>query len=223
MIRLSLNLPTKHRLDLQLVKRRTLAYEKPLVPSLKEIRKIRKGNKGSRFFRHIFEQKRLRKLLGTNLAVALIVTSFYPANAKGFETQAENTVVSEIEKPLLTERVTQYPVQKPVISQGFSIFHPALDIDGVTGDPIYPIKNGVVENTIYSNFALGNTVSIRHNSGLTSLYAHLSEIDVEKGQEVDTNTKIGEMGTSGRAFGDHLHLEVRKDGKIINPSSILLR
>ena len=62
---------------------------------------------------------------------------------------------------------------------------------------------------------------IDHGNKLSSLYAHLSKIEVEEGQEVTMDTEIGRMGATGRAFGDHLHLEVYDHGKAVNPLTIL--
>jgi murein DD-endopeptidase MepM/ murein hydrolase activator NlpD len=81
--------------------------------------------------------------------------------------------------------------------------------------------DGVVAEIQHSRFAYGNAVIINHDGNLTSLYAHLSKIDVKEGQSITTLTKIGEMGATGHAFGDHLHLEIRKNGLPINPFSIL--
>jgi murein DD-endopeptidase MepM/ murein hydrolase activator NlpD len=80
---------------------------------------------------------------------------------------------------------------------------------------------GVIENVSYSRFAYGNAVIINHGNGITSLYAHLSIVEAEEGQEVTMDTKLGEMGATGRSFGDHLHLEVRDHGRAINPLSVL--
>jgi murein DD-endopeptidase MepM/ murein hydrolase activator NlpD len=62
---------------------------------------------------------------------------------------------------------------------------------------------------------------INHGSDITTLYAHLSKIFVEPNQEVTTDTVIGEMGATGHALGDHLHLEIRDTGKPINPLTVL--
>jgi murein DD-endopeptidase MepM/ murein hydrolase activator NlpD len=82
---------------------------------------------------------------------------------------------------------------------------------------------GFVEEISYSRLAYGNAVIVNHGNKITSLYAHLSKIEVEKGQEVNIETKLGEMGATGRAWGDHLHLEIRDHGYPINPFSVLPR
>jgi murein DD-endopeptidase MepM/ murein hydrolase activator NlpD len=139
------------------------------------------------------------------------------------EAASDQVVISEANGPFTTERVVQYPVVKVSITQGFKVFHPGLDLDGITGDPIKPIKKGVVEAVSRSKFAYGNAIIVNHGDNITSLYAHLSKIFVAEGDEVTTNTVIGEMGATGRSFGDHLHLEVRDNGVPVNPYLVLPR
>ena len=103
MIRLSINLPTKRRLDLHLVKKRKDLDNTPLLPNLGEIRRTRNGNKISRYFRHIFEQKRIKRLLGINLAMFAIVTSFFPA-PNGYSEGANENIVAKAPIVLTTER-----------------------------------------------------------------------------------------------------------------------
>lgn len=223
MIRISINLPTKHRLDLHLVKRRTSAYHKPLLPAFEDIKRVKKGSRLSRVFRHIFEYKNIKRLLGVNLAAFVITTSFVPSAVSKLDSASEEVVVSEKAVHLTTEKSTQYPVKKIVLSQGVKFYHVALDLDGLTGDLIYPIKPGVVEYASYSRLGYGKVVIIDHGEGISSLYAHLSKIYVKKGQKIDLSTPIGEMGATGRASGDHLHLEVRENGFPINPYKVLPR
>lgn len=222
MRKITLNLPN-HRLTVNLTKRRGQAVSS-IIPNLETIANSKAGNKISRFFRHIFEHKNVKKLLGANLAIALVATSFMPTKALALNNiEAEQNVIEEISAPLTTERTTQYPVENVKVTQGYGFFHPGLDLDGTIGDIIKPIKNGVVEAISRSKFAYGNAILVNHGNGLTSLYAHLSKIEVVEGEEITTNTVIGLMGNTGRSTGDHLHLEVRVDGKAINPYSILAR
>ena len=230
MIKLTINLPAKRRLDLGLTKRRKSLDDNSLQQKLGSILRVKKGSKFSRLFRHVFEHKNVKKLLASNLAILLIATSIAPVRAN--ITEPEQIITKEdLDIQLTTEVVTRYPVDKIKISQEFKLFHPGIDLDGLTGDAIYPIKNGEVvsvrstsdgfqtKDLLYA--AYGNAVLIEHAGGLTSLYAHLSKINVVKGQNVNTKTIIGEMGATGRSFGDHLHLEIRKNGIPINPHSIL--
>ncbi|MFH1863792.1 MAG: M23 family metallopeptidase [bacterium] len=220
MVKLSLNLP-KHRLCLHLVKRRGADLDLPLFPKLEDIKNTRSGNKLSRFFRHIFEHKNIKKFLGANMAIIVMATQFIPNIPSNVE--AEETVIREAQAPIATIRDIQYPTKEIKITQGYSFFHPGLDLDGITGDEIKPVKAGRVEAVSHSKYAYGNAVLINHGNRLTSLYAHLSKIMINEEEEVTTLTKLGEMGATGHAFGDHLHLEIRENGVPINPYLVLPR
>lgn len=79
---------------------------------------------------------------------------------------------------------------------------------------------GVVTQAGYSG-SYGNLVVIDHGGGWVTYYAHLSQILVSKGERVETGKVLGMMGQTGRATGYHLHFEVRKNGKAINPLRVL--
>lgn len=96
--------------------------------------------------------------------------------------------------------------------------HHGVEFLNKFGTPVYAAADGVVvfagpdAKAIYSpwiNF-YGNVVVIRHDNDLFTLYAHLSEINVEAGKDVQVGDKIGEVGQSGAATGSHLHFEVRR-------------
>jgi len=199
--------------------------DEPLIPSVKALNlKYRVGGTTKKFFRHLFEHKKVRALLGTNLAIMLAVSSFMPNSTLGNNTEI-NTIamVDGTETPIKTEVSIQYPVSIVKINQGYKFYHPGIDLDGETGDTIEPIKKGKVIGIDHSKFAYGNSIIVDHGANTTSLYAHLSKIDVKEGQEVTTDTKLGEMGSTGRSTGSHLHLEVRDHGIPINPLSVLPR
>ena len=83
--------------------------------------------------------------------------------------------------------------------------------------PIKPIGDGEVIESKNSG-AYGNTVVVKHADGTTTRYAHLANLDVKVGQKVDSNTKLGMMGSTGRSRGNHLHFEMKdQSGKKINP------
>jgi len=197
--------------------------EEPLIPTVKTLNlKYRVGGLTRKFFRHIFEHKKVKALLGTNIAFMIVASSFVPNTTLGESTGSIETIDGTL-TPIKTEIAIQNPVENVKITQDYKFYHPGLDLDGITGDTIKPIKKGVVVDVSHSKFAYGNSVIIDHGQQITSLYAHLSQIDVSKGQEVTTDTKLGEMGATGRSYGDHLHLEVRDHGIPINPLSVLPR
>lgn len=182
---------------------------------------MRNGNKISRFFRRLFESISVKRLVGTNLALMLVLGSFVPAQSD--QIQPEETVIPEAEVTLstVTERVIQYPLQEGYISQGYSIFHPALDLAAPRGTEVKPIKGGVVEDVSRSKVGYGNAVIVDHGNGIKSLYAHLSKIEVSKEDKVTVFDTIGNVGATGHSTGPHLHLEVRRNGIPINPFAIL--
>lgn len=220
MIQLSINLPTKRRLDLTFVKDRKRTDDAPLLPSVGKIRRTKSGNKFSRYFRHIFEHKKAKRLLGMNLVALAIAASFIPTSY-GFSEEATEIFIAKAPTILTTEVRVRNPLNHKKITQGYKFYHPAVDYDGVTGDPIYPIMNGKVLGVQYSRYAYGNAIVVNHGENLTSLYAHLSEIYVGVDEDVTTDKVIGTVGTTGRTSGDHLHLEIRDNGYPINPSVIL--
>jgi murein DD-endopeptidase MepM/ murein hydrolase activator NlpD len=99
-------------------------------------------------------------------------------------------------------------------------FHPGIDFKGERGDEAKCTANGkVVFAGWYGGY--GNCVRIAHANNYETLYGHLSRISVKVGQEVTAGQKIGEVGSTGHSTGTHLHYEVRKDGRAINPISFL--
>lgn len=95
-------------------------------------------------------------------------------------------------------------------------FHGGMDFRGTTGDSVIATADGVVEKARWVG-GYGKSVIISHENGYKTLYAHLSKINVEKGQKVGFGDVIGEVGSTGRSTGPHLHYEVIKSGKRLNP------
>lgn len=222
MRRVNVTLP-RYRLLVQfkIVKRRKSRLAEPLIPSVKLIKKrYRKGSFLGKFFRYIFEHKKLNRTLASGLSFLIIITSYFPP-FDAAQAQDGNNLIISADVNLKTEKSVQFPTNQIRITQKFSFYHPGLDLDGTTGDPVKPIKPGKVKSISYSKFSYGNSVIIEHANNISSLYAHLSKIEVKEGQEVNLDTEIGKIGATGRAFGDHLHLEVYDHNKPINPLLIL--
>ena len=95
-------------------------------------------------------------------------------------------------------------------------FHEGIDLGGTEGIPIHAAMGGVISfaDSIYH---YGKMVEIKHRRNYTTRYAHLNKIYVKPGQRVYTRQIIGELGQTGRVTGPHLHFEIRKNGKSINP------
>jgi murein DD-endopeptidase MepM/ murein hydrolase activator NlpD len=220
MKKIIINLPGKRRLEFKIIKNRFANEEKPLFPKPREILRIRYGSKFSRVFRHVFENKKIQKFLGLNLAALFLSTSLMQFPFEEQSTTEEN-FVTKAPFVLETKKGIQYPTQNRLINQGYKLFHPGLDIDGNIGDPIRPVMDGTVEAVNYSKYAYGNAILINHGSDIQTLYAHLSKILVKPSQEVTTDTIIGEVGSTGHSTGPHLHLEIRDGGVPFNPLTIL--
>lgn len=99
-------------------------------------------------------------------------------------------------------------------------FHKGVDIAARTGTPINTIASGFVSFTGWKG-GYGKVIEIIHSNTLKSRYAHLSKISVHKGQVVRKGDFIAKMGATGRVTGPHLHLEVWKNHKAINPNVYL--
>lgn len=99
-------------------------------------------------------------------------------------------------------------------------FHPGIDFKGERGDAARCTADGRVVGAGW-NGGYGNCVRIAHTNGFETLYGHLSRITVHIGQKVTAGEKIGEIGSTGRSTGNHLHYEVRKNGRPVNPISYL--
>jgi murein DD-endopeptidase MepM/ murein hydrolase activator NlpD len=99
--------------------------------------------------------------------------------------------------------------------------HYAIDIAAVEGAPIYAAGSGVVTKAAAGwNSGYGNYIVIDHCNGYTTLYAHLSVINVSAGMVVGRGAVIGASGNTGNSFGAHLHFEARLNGAYINPWGI---
>ena len=95
--------------------------------------------------------------------------------------------------------------------------HEGMDFTAKTGTPIYATGDGVVERADNTVSGFGNHIVIRHGFGYETLYAHLSRYKCRKGQRIKRGDIIGYVGSTGRSEGPHLHYEVHKNGKVVNP------
>jgi murein DD-endopeptidase MepM/ murein hydrolase activator NlpD len=98
--------------------------------------------------------------------------------------------------------------------------HNGLDIAAREGTPVVAAMAGTVERAGNAG-TYGNLVVLRHPDGSETRYAHLSAINVKKGDQVGAGTPIGAVGTTGRSTGPHLHFELRRDGRPIDPWPLL--
>ena len=107
------------------------------------------------------------------------------------------------------------------ISTHFSVFHPGIDIATELGTQIHPVAPGTVADTSYNYWGLGQTVTVDHGDGYQSLYAHMGKVYVKTGQKVTQDDVLGEVGLTGHTSGPHTHLQISKDGQLIDPATLL--
>ncbi|WP_415036513.1 M23 family metallopeptidase [Azonexus sp.] len=156
--------------------------------------------------------------------------------AGALEQRAETLALMEI--ALLERRVenrllpSTLPVKNARIGSGFGhrsdpflglrSRHDGLDFSAPSGTPVVAAADGVVLSASFHP-EFGNVIDVDHGEGLTSRYAHLSKMDATVSQIVRRGEKIGEIGTTGRSTGPHLHFEVRMFDVPQNPLTLLQR
>ena len=132
----------------------------------------------------------------------------------------------------LQDGVIAIPSDKPIrasveFTSGFGVrsdpfragaaMHPGIDLAGAYGTPIYATADGTVVRAGWNSGGYGNLVELDHGRGITTRYGHMSAILVKAGEHVTRGQQIGRMGSTGRSTGNHLHYEVRIDGRAVNP------
>jgi len=100
-------------------------------------------------------------------------------------------------------------------------FHAGIDIASRRGTPVYAPGNGLVKFAGSSN-GIGKSIVLNHGQGITTLYGHLSKIHVKKGERVQKNQRVADVGNTGKSTNSHLHYEVRINGIPIDPGRKLL-
>jgi murein DD-endopeptidase MepM/ murein hydrolase activator NlpD len=136
-----------------------------------------------------------------------------------FDLHGRSKVRAFLSSPLAFSRVTS----------GFAMrFHPILqkwrahlgvDFGAPTGTPVRSVGDGVVSFAGWQN-GYGNVVQLQHRGDRTTVYAHLSRVDVRQGQTVPQGTQIGAVGSTGWATGPHLHFEFKLSGRQVDPLTI---
>lgn len=107
------------------------------------------------------------------------------------------------------------------ITQGYRFYHKAWDIANSGAGPILASDAGTVVASGWDASGYGNRVVIDHGNGYATLYAHMSVLQVNAGQRVNRGDVIGQMGSTGRSTGTHLHFEIRQGGLLLNPGNFL--
>jgi peptidase M23-like protein/putative peptidoglycan binding protein len=138
---------------------------------------------------------------------------------------AAATTIAALRKPPATCPIPlAWPLQAPVgdpFGPRGNRFHAGIDLIAPRGTPLQAAAPGRVAFAGTATGGWGKLVVVLHSDGVRTLYAHLSKIDVRRGQPVNTGQQLGLVGASGDATGPHLHFEVRVRGAAVDPRSAL--
>jgi murein DD-endopeptidase MepM/ murein hydrolase activator NlpD len=99
-------------------------------------------------------------------------------------------------------------------------FHSGVDLACDHGTPIHATADGIVSHSGWTTDS-GNVVVLEHGLGFSTIYAHNNKNNVTVGQKVRRGDVVGYVGSTGRTTGPHVHYEVLKDGKHVNPTPYL--
>lgn len=184
--------------------------------------RTRKSHPLSKLLRPVFENKRSKRAVGILLVFLISLSGLLVPRASAFETYPNGelvTLTAEVE--VNTQKGIKPPLGDFSISQGYWLLHPAVDLVAPKGAPVYPVMAGKIEKVESDHFGYGNNIIVDHGNNLESRYAHLSQIEVGEGDKVTQETIIGRVGSTGWATGNHLHLEIRENGRYLNPKTYL--
>jgi len=114
-------------------------------------------------------------------------------------------------------RISDYFGSREDPFTGKRTMHHGMDFTGPEGSDIFATGDGEVVEAGYSFYGYGNRVIIDHGYGYQTIYAHLKDIKVKRGQKVTRGDVVGALGNTGRSTGAHLHYEVRLNNRPVNP------
>jgi len=136
---------------------------------------------------------------------------------KKLDTLQDGAIAIPSEKPVRTAAFTSgFGVRSDPFRHGAAM-HPGIDLSGPYGTPIYATADGTVLRAGWNSGGYGNLVELDHGRGINTRYGHLSAILIRPGDRITRGQLIGRMGSTGRSTGNHLHYEVRIDGRPVNP------
>jgi murein DD-endopeptidase MepM/ murein hydrolase activator NlpD len=169
----------------------------------------------------MFEKKTIKSILGGVISVTSLASGlvFLPVDQSvvAASIQTLNTDIPVETRKTFANVLPEYTG----ISQGYHYGHLAIDLTAPLGSSVYPVREGVVVKVQTLRWDYGRAVWIDNGKNTISLYAHLGKIFVNEGDKVSVDKPIGEVGLTGKTTGPHLHLEILRDGKNINPQPYL--
>jgi len=164
-----------------------------------------------------------QELLGGNFPV-------YPINGRKYYFMIDGRL-SPTERAFFLDASFRLPLAHSVLTSSFGMrvspiagtwkFHKGIDMAAPVGTKVFACKAGTVSYIGNMDTTYGNYIVIKHDGGMTSLYAHLSQVLVNKGDSVPSGYLIGKVGTTGASTGPHLHFEIRMNGAALDPEKYL--
>ena len=142
-----------------------------------------------------------------------------PALPKGATMEYSQLGLSEVAVPVMGEITSVYGYRNHPVDGEYS-FHSGIDIAANKGTPVSAFSAGTVDY-IGESEAYGLYTQLNHGNGITTFYCHCSQLYVQKGETVSAGQTIAAVGDTGNATGPHLHLELKKDGVLLNPAYYL--
>ena len=141
--------------------------------------------------------------------------------------------ISRLERSLFMGTAFLFPLSKGRRTSGFGArrdpfhkqrlqFHKGIDLACPIGSPVYAARRGTVTFTGF-NGGYGKLVVLKHEHGYSTYYGHLSHFTVKRGQKVKAGDMIARSGNTGRSTGPHLHFEVRRGKRAVNPGHLVKR
>ena len=165
------------------------------------------------------KQRKAPQVGGRGFTAGDIGDYYFNAVEKDIKRLNDTLSVIPFGRPSSGSISSRYGYRKDPFSEARE-FHGGVDFRGKTGDEVVTTADGVVEKAGHAR-GYGKHVVIKHKKGYKTLYGHLSKIEVARGQKVEAGEKIGELGSTGRSTGPHLHYEIIRYGKRINPGKYI--
>lgn len=138
---------------------------------------------------------------------------------------------STTERSFFLDSSIKMPLKRFILSSNFGMrispisgewkFHNGIDMAAPEGTEVFACLSATVLQCSRNDATFGNFIVLDHGGGKTSIYAHLSQILVKKGETVSTGQIIGKVGMTGLATGPHLHFEIRLNNQPSNPQSLI--
>ena len=122
---------------------------------------------------------------------------------------------NEVGRRFKSPPIQQYEQVVALLGDGRG--HKGMDFKGEVGTPVMAVEDATVVRTNWNGRFNGNCVELKYKDGTLARYLHLDSIDVKAGQRVAAGTTIGALGNTGRSFAPHLHYELEKGGRTLDP------